>query len=81
MVTWESFAATEDKAMNAKHSSASSTWYTPVDIIERARRVLGAIDFDPASDSFGNSRVRADVYATQVDDSSTSRGRGPSASS
>jgi len=32
---------------NIKHSSKSFDWHTPPDIIERARAVLGEIDFDP----------------------------------
>lgn len=45
-----------------QHSSDSVQWYTPIDVIERARRVLGGIDLDPASDEFGNSRVKATQY-------------------
>lgn len=48
--------------MNIQHSSRTDLWYTPVDILERVRRVLGDIDFDPASDIFGNSRVKARAF-------------------
>lgn len=45
--------------MKAQHSSATDRWYTPLPIIGLGQRVLGPIDLDPASDVFGNSRVRA----------------------
>lgn len=50
--------------MNAKHSSESALWYTPSDIIEAARTVLGSIDFDPASDSKANETVMATRFLT-----------------
>lgn len=48
--------------MNPKHLSKSNLWYTPTWLIEKCREVLGPIDFDPASDKFGNSRVEASDY-------------------
>ncbi len=48
--------------MNIQHSSRTDRWYTPIDIIEKARTVLEGIDFDPASDDFGNSRVGAAAF-------------------
>ena len=45
-----------------QHQSASSNWYTPIPIIEMARTVLGTIDLDPASDAFGNLRVKASAH-------------------
>lgn len=54
--------------MNVQHSSKDDRWYTPVPIVEAARIVLGPIDLDPASDLFGNSRVRAARFYTEHDD-------------
>src|SRR6478736_131454 len=51
--------------MTILHSSASVCWYTPVDIIERARTTLGHFDLDPATDEFGNSRVKAASFMTE----------------
>jgi hypothetical protein len=48
--------------VNAKHSSASALWYTPADVIERARTVLGSIELDPASDERANETVRAECF-------------------
>ena len=50
---------------NAQHSSASVTWYTPAPIIERARRVLGTIMLDPASDAVANEVVCAELYLSE----------------
>jgi hypothetical protein len=36
--------------------SGNKEWYTPSDYIERARRVLGVIDLDPASSEFAQKR-------------------------
>lgn len=43
-------------------------WYTPVEHLELARRVLGTIDLDPASCEFAQRRVRARRYYTIEDD-------------
>ena len=48
--------------MNSQHSSKSNNWYTPLEVIDLSRQVLGKIDLDPASDEFGNSRVQAASY-------------------
>lgn len=45
--------------MNAQHSSASNEHYTPAEIVERARRVLGEIDLDPATCAKANETVKA----------------------
>jgi hypothetical protein len=46
----------------AMHSSKSQEHYTPVDIIERARRLMGSIDLDPASSFLANTRVQAQTW-------------------
>ena len=45
-----------------------NSWRTPADIIDRARRVLGTIDLDPASDVEANERVQARRILTAEDD-------------
>lgn len=45
--------------------SDDNEWYTPAEYIERARRVLGEIDLDPASSDQAQDRVRAGSYFTQ----------------
>lgn len=48
---------------NPHHLCSSAERYTPPDIIEAARRSMGSIDLDPASNAFVNERlVKADVF-------------------
>ena len=42
--------------------------YTPADIAERARNILGGIDLDPASDATGRSCIDAAAIFTADDD-------------
>jgi hypothetical protein len=50
------------KVENALHSAKSSEHYTPQNIIELSREVLGTIDLDPFSCEFANTRVKAERY-------------------
>lgn len=55
--------------MNAQHSSASNEHYTPVDIIEAARSVMGGIDLDPATTaSVNHAIVKAETFYTKEGD-------------
>lgn len=51
----------------------SEELYTPELYIELARTVMGRIDLDPASDSFGNSIVRALIHYDGVEKDGLSR--------
>lgn len=50
-----------------KHNSGNNEWYTPVEYIELARKVMGAIHLDPASSEKANKTVRAVDYCTKDD--------------
>jgi DNA polymerase-1 len=43
-------------------------WYTPVEILESARSVLGTFDLDPASCEVAQRNVRAKTYFTEEQD-------------
>lgn len=45
-------------------NSGNNEWYTPSDIIETARTVMGSIDVDPASSELANKVVKAETYYT-----------------
>jgi DNA N-6-adenine-methyltransferase (Dam) len=52
-------------------NSGVPEWYTPADLIDAARDVLGSIDLDPASSPLANETVKAERYYTVDDDGLT----------
>jgi hypothetical protein len=44
------------------NNSGNNEWYTPPNIIESARLVMGKIDLDPASSQIANNIVKADTF-------------------
>ena len=55
--------------MNIKHSSESAEWYTPPQIIQKVRAVLGEIELDPATSPTANLSIKANYFFTEEDDS------------
>lgn len=49
-------------------NSGENNWFTPVEITDAARRVMGAIDLDPASTDVANEGVAAEQIFTEDDD-------------
>ena len=52
---------------HVSNNSGENEWYTPSNIIELARKVMGSIDLDPASSELANKTVRANVFFTMQD--------------
>jgi hypothetical protein len=50
------------------NQSGGNEWHTPLEYIEAAREVMGAIDLDPASNPEANKRVKAARIFTIADD-------------
>ena len=48
--------------------SGENEWYTPEQYLTAARKVLGAIDLDPASSEIANQAVRAARFFSMTDD-------------
>jgi len=51
-------------------------WYTPAEYVERARRVLGVIDLDPASSPLAQETVKAQRYFCEEDNGLDGEWRG-----
>jgi len=61
---------------HVSHNSGNAEWYTPPAYLEAARRVLGAIDLDPASSAVANQFVQAGRFYTADDDGLSKEWRG-----
>lgn len=53
---------------HVKNNSGQQEWYTPPAIIEAARRTMGGIDLDPASNVQAQEWIQAGSYYTRDDD-------------
>ena len=58
-------AAQKKKHVHVSANSGNNEWYTPEEYIEAARRVMGKIDVDPASNDIAQEKVKAGVYYTE----------------
>lgn len=60
---------------SVKHSKKTSEQYTPTEVVEKVREVLGSIDLDPATSKLANKQVQAKNIFTTEDGIETFRAR------
>lgn len=61
-------AGLEDEHNHRAQGTGENEWYTPQKYIEAARRVMGAIDLDPASSVAAQRTIQAVRFFTRKDD-------------
>lgn len=61
-------AAVREAIVNRTSFTGNNEWFTPIEHIERARKVLGTIQLDPASHMLAQKNVKAKSFFTEEDD-------------
>jgi hypothetical protein len=72
----EELARVTKKKAHVGNASGEEEWYTPIEIINAAREVMGCIDLDPASCATANEKVGASRYFTKEEDGPAQEWRG-----
>lgn len=52
----------KSSTLTVLQSSESNEWYTPAQYVDAARRLMGAVDVDPASNALANEVIQASCY-------------------
>ncbi len=65
-----------NKNVHVSNNSGENEWYTPVQYITAAKKVMGVIDIDPASSELANKTVQAKKFYTARDNGLTKEWRG-----
>jgi phage N-6-adenine-methyltransferase len=76
IVPTRSYPLTASNHISSSEGYDGDEWYTPAEYIEAARRVMGGIDLDPASNDYANQVVRADRFFNKDDDGLQQEWRG-----
>jgi ParB family chromosome partitioning protein len=63
----EELVDSEREPTHTGQNSGDNEWHTPPEYIAAARKVLGAIDLDPASSPIANETVQATLYYVEED--------------
>lgn len=61
----------EIRKPHVSNNSGNNEWYTPIEYLEIARKVMGSIDTDPASSERANKNVKATTFYTEEDNGLT----------
>lgn len=67
----DAYNALSNTSKRLTQNTGCFEWYTPADVVEAARTVLGDIDLDPASSAAANAVVQAARFYTRDDDGLT----------
>ncbi len=62
-----------EKSAHVEHNSGENEWYSPSDLVEAAREVMGGIDLDPATSLVANELIKAAEIFTADDDGRAQR--------
>lgn len=64
------------KPIHVSHNSGENEWYSPEEHVETARKVMGSIDIDPASNAQANEVVKAKIFYSKENDGLTKEWKG-----
>lgn len=63
----QKIAEMKERKVHVSNNSGNNEWYTPPKYLKIARKIMGSIDLDPASNEFANKNVKAKTFYTKED--------------